>query len=63
MIFGAVGIALDLGAQLADEHAQILRVLGMRRTPDGGQDLAVGDDAAGVAEEDRAGDRIPSASA
>src|SRR5208337_678449 len=50
--FGRGRIALDLGAQLADEDAQILRVLGMRRSPHGGENLAVGDDPTGVAEKD-----------
>ena len=48
MIVGARRVALDLGAQLADEHAQILRVVLVRRAPDGGEDLAVGHHPAGV---------------
>ena len=41
-------VALDFGAQLTDEHAQILRVLAMRRTPNRGQNLAVRHYLAGV---------------
>ena len=43
----------DLLPELADIDAQILRVLGMRRAPDRGENLLVGDDAAGVAGEKR----------
>ena len=51
MIVGCGGIALDLGAQLADEHPQILRVVLVRGAPDGGEDLAVRHHPAGVARE------------
>ena len=44
-----LGRGFDLGAQLADEDAQILRVVGMGRPPDGGENLAMGDDPPGVA--------------
>ena len=38
---GIVGVFLDLLAQLADIDAQVLRLLGVRRAPDGGQQLAM----------------------
>ena len=42
-----VRMVFDLLAQLADVDAEILRVFGMRRAPDCGQDLLVGEHAAG----------------
>src|SRR6266542_251093 len=46
-------VVLELAAQLPDEHAQILQVLGMCRSPDGGQDLSMGEDPAGIAHQER----------
>ena len=48
-----LGTGLDLGPQLSDEDPQILRVVGVGRAPDGGEDLAMGDDAAGMAHQRR----------
>ena len=53
MICGSSGSLFDLLAQLADIDAQILRVLGVRRPPDGGQDLLVRQDLAGMAGKER----------
>src|SRR5208337_1237124 len=46
-------VAFDLSPELADEDAQILRILGVRGAPDGRQDLAMGDDASRIAKKDR----------
>src|SRR5579883_1199895 len=46
-----VGIVLYFRAQLPDKDPEILRILLMRRTPDGGQDLPMGHHAAGVSRE------------
>ena len=53
MIDRRAGIALDLVAQLADEHPQILRVALVRGAPDRGEELAVGHHPAGIAGERR----------
>src|SRR5437764_9308541 len=50
---GVVGMIFDLLAQLADIDAKILRVFGMSRAPDRGEDLLVGHDAPGMAGEER----------
>ena len=43
------GLGFELLAQLADEDAEILRLVGRLRAPDGGEQGAVGDHLAGVA--------------
>ena len=45
------GIVFDLLAQLADEGAQVLDFFAAVGAPDGGEQLGVGDDAAGAAHE------------
>src|SRR5262245_46109766 len=50
---GVVGVVFDLLPQLADVDAKILRVFGMRRTPNRSQNLLVGQHAAGVPREER----------
>ena len=56
-------MVFDLLPQLADIDAQILRVLGMRRPPDGGQDLLVGDAPCRRVARETTAARTPSASA
>ena len=46
-------VVVELVAQLADEDAQILRVVFVRLAPDLAQQLPVGEDAAGVARQAR----------
>src|SRR3984957_18988308 len=46
-------IDLYLGPELSDENPEVLRVLGMRRPPDRGQNLPMAHHSARVAKEDR----------
>lgn len=48
-------IGLDLLTKLPHEHAKILRILGERRPPKLGEESTVGDDLAGVSDEERQG--------
>jgi hypothetical protein len=55
---GVVRVLLDLLAQLPDVDAQVLRVLGVRRSPNGGQQLPVRHHLAGILTELGIGYRI-----
>ena len=50
-VFGLRRIFFDLFAELADKNAQVFGLLGKIAAPDRGQDRAVGDDLAAIAEE------------
>ena len=50
---GGVRRAAELVAELPDQDAKILHILGVGRSPYGGQDLPAGDDAARAADEYR----------
>ena len=43
-------VLFDLFAELADKNAQVFGLFGKVTAPDGGQDSAVGDDLAAIAE-------------
>ena len=45
---GVSGLRFDLLTQLPNVNAEVLRVLGMRGSPDGSEDLLVGHDLAGM---------------
>lgn len=47
----AAGFTFELFAELSDEDAEVLRLVGGLASPDGGQERAMGDDLAGVASE------------
>ena len=50
---GLTGVGLELGSQPAHGHAQVLDIADERLAPDGGEQLAVGDNPAGMSREFR----------